>query len=151
MKTVFDDLRYALRSLARGKMTTAVIIVSLALGTGANATLYSVMDALLFRPPGGVAEAQRMVWAFTSQYTGASHGLTSYPDFLSMQQSRGAFATIAAFDDSAIESVRWGEAGQRVRVVSVSPEFFPVLGMQLQAGSFRRLILFSWGRHGAIV
>ena len=116
-------------------MTTAVIMVSLALGTGANATLYSVMDALLFRPPRGVAEAQRLVWAFTSQYTGAPHGLTSYPDFLSMQQARGAFATMAAFDDSAIESVRWGQAGQRLRVVSVSPEFFPALGMQLQAGS----------------
>ncbi len=76
-----NDLRYALRSLARGKMTTAVIMFSLALGTGANATLYSVMDALLFRPPGGVAEAERLVWAFTSQYTGAAHGLTSVPRF----------------------------------------------------------------------
>jgi predicted permease len=135
-----NDLRYVFRSLARGKMTTAVIMFSLALGTGANATLFSVMDALLFRPPNGVAEAQRLAWAFTSQYTGASHGLTSYPDFLSMQQGRGAFATMAAFDDSAIESVRWGEAGQRLRVVSVSPDFFPVLGMQLQAGSFGGLL-----------
>ena len=47
-----------------------------------------------------------------------------------MQQGAGAFATLAAFDDSALESVRWGEAGQRLRVVSVSPEFFPALGMQ---------------------
>ena len=138
--SVFDDLRYALRGLARGKMTTAVIMFSLALGTGANATLYSVMDALLFRPPPGVADADRLVWAFTSQYTGASHGLTSYPDFLSMQQSRGAFATLAAFDDAAVASVRWGDAGQRLRVVSVSPAFFPALGMPLQAGSFGGLL-----------
>lgn len=121
-------------------MATAVIMFSLALGTGANATLYSVMDALLFRPPTGVTDAQRLVWVFTSQYTGALHGLTSYPDFLSMQQGRGAFATLAAFDDSAVESVRWGDAGQRLRVVSVSTEFFPVLGMHLQAGSFAGLL-----------
>jgi predicted permease len=138
--TVLNDLRYAFRTLARGKLTTAVIMLSLALGTGANATLYSVMDALLFRPPAGVANARQLAWVFTSQYTGASYGLTSYPDFLSMQQGAGAFATLAAFDDSALESVRWGDAGQRLRVVSVSPEFFPALGMQLQAGGFGGLL-----------
>jgi putative ABC transport system permease protein len=138
--TVFNDLRYALRTLARGKMTTAVIMLSLALGTGANATLFSVMDALLFRPPAGVVSARQLAWVFTSQYTGAPHGLTSYPDFLSMQQSAGAFATLAAFDDSALESVRWGDAGQRLRVVSVSREFFPALGMELQAGGVGGLL-----------
>jgi len=134
--TVLNDLRFAFRTLARGKMTTAVILLSLGLGTGANATLFSVMDALLFRPPAGVASASQLAWVFTSQYTGASQGQTSYPDFLSMRQSAGAFATLAAFDDSALELVRWDEAGQRLRVVSVSPEFFPALGMQLQAGAF---------------
>jgi len=138
--TVVNDLRYTFRALSRGKMTTAVVLLSLALGTGANATLYSVMDALLFRPPAGVGSASRLAWVFTSQYTGASHGLTSYPDFLSMQQGTGAFATLAAFDDSALESVRWREAGQRLRVVSVSPEFFPTLGLELQAGAFGGLL-----------
>jgi putative ABC transport system permease protein len=138
---VLDDLRYAFRALARGKMTSVVIVLSLALGTGANATLYSVMDALLFRPPAGVADARELARVFTSQYTGTSHGLTSYPDFISMQQTSGAFATLAAFDDSALESVRWGEAGQRLRVVSVSPEFFPVLDMRLQAGSIGGLLV----------
>jgi predicted permease len=134
--TVVNDLRYAFRALGRGKMTTAVVLLSLALGTGANATLYSVMDALLFRPPAGVASASQLAWVFTSQYTGASLGPTSYQDFVSMQQSAGAFATLAAFDDSALESVRWGDAGERLRVVSVSPEFFPALGMKLQTGAF---------------
>ena len=138
--TVLNDLRFAFRTLARGKMTTAVILLSLGLGTGANATLFSVMDALLFRPPAGVESASRLAWVFTSQYTGASQGQTSYPDFLSMQQSAGAFATLAAFDDSALELVRWDEAGQRLRVVSVSPEFFPALGMELQAGAFGGLL-----------
>src|SRR6185503_17495378 len=92
------------------------------------------------RPPAGVASASRLAWVFTSQYTGASQGQTSYPDFLSMQQSAGAFATLAAFDDSGLESVRWREAGQRLRVVSVSPEFFPALGMALQAGAFGGLL-----------
>ena len=77
--TVLNDLRYAFRTLARGKMTTAVILLSLALGTGANATLYSVMDALLFRPPAGVASARQLAWVFTSQFTGA----LAWPDVVS--------------------------------------------------------------------
>ena len=51
--TVLHDLHYALRGLTRSKLTGAVLLFSLALGTGANATLFSVMDALLFRPPPG--------------------------------------------------------------------------------------------------
>ena len=127
---VLDDLRYALRSLARGRMTSAVLLISLALGTGANATLFSVMDALLFRPPAGVVAADRLAWAFTSQFTGASHGLTSFPDFQAMQAS-GAFESLAAFDDSLVTSVRLGEVAQRVRVAAVSPEFFPALRVQI--------------------
>ena len=128
--TVLDELRYAVRSLARGRVTMAVILVSLALGTGANATLFSVMNALVFRAPAGVADAGQLAWVFTSQYTGASRGLTSYPDFQSMQQSADAFASLAAFDDSRVEPAGVGDATQRVRVVAVSPEFFPTLGMQ---------------------
>jgi len=129
-----DDLRYALRTLARGKLTAAVLLFSLALGTGANATLFSVMDALLFRPPSGVVRADRLAWAFTSQFTGASHGLTSYPDFQGMQET-GAFASLAAFDDSLVTSVGLGETAQRVRVAAVSPEFFPVLGVEIEGPS----------------
>ena len=135
--TVLNDLHCALRGLARSKLTSAVLLFSLALGTGANATLFSVMDALLFRPPPGVVFARQLTWVFTSQFTGAAHGLTSYPDFLSLRDGAGgAFAALAAFDDSAVESVRLGDAMQRVRIAAVSPEFFPTLGMELQAGSF---------------
>ena len=54
---VLDDIRQTLRSLARSKLATAVLLVSLGVGTGVNATLYSVMDGLLFRPPAGSPRA----------------------------------------------------------------------------------------------
>ena len=92
--TVLDDLRQALRGLARSKLATAVLLLSLALGTGANATLYSVMDALLFRPPPGVTGSSQLAWVHTSQFNGASYGPTSYPDFVSMQ-ARGAGVPVA--------------------------------------------------------
>ena len=88
--TVFDDIRHTLRSLARSKLATAVLLLSLAVGTGANATLYSVMDALLFRPPPGVTGSSRLAWVHTSQFNGASYGPTSYPD--SGEPNSGPFA-----------------------------------------------------------
>jgi predicted permease len=126
---LFDDIRQILRSLARSKLATAVLLVSLAVGTGVNATLYSVMDALLFRPPAGVAGSSRLGWVHTSQFNGASYGPSSYPDFLSMKQAVPSFQLLAAFDDSQVTVVRLGENSQRVRVVAVSPEFFPAIGM----------------------
>ena len=76
---VLDDIRLTLRGLARSKLATAVLLVSLAVGTGANATLYSVMDALLFRAPPGIAGSSRLAWVHTSQFNGASYGRPPTP------------------------------------------------------------------------
>src|ERR1700730_8335073 len=50
MHTLFQDLRYALRMLRKNSLLTAVIVASLAIGIGANSAIFSVVDALLFRP-----------------------------------------------------------------------------------------------------
>jgi macrolide transport system ATP-binding/permease protein len=131
---VFDDLKYAVRAFGRAKATSAVLLLSLALGTGANATLFSVVDALLFRSPAGVDDAPRLAFVFTSQFNGALHGRTSYPDFTSLQGGTPMFEGLAAFDDSTLEAVRLGGLGQRARVAAVSPEFFPALRLSAQQG-----------------
>lgn len=131
---MFDDLKYAVRVFGRTKTTTAVLLLSLGLGTGANATLFSVVDALLFRPPAGVADVSRLAYLFTSQFNGALHGLTSYPDLVSIQAASPAFDRLAGFDDSALETVRLADLAQRVRVVAVTADFFPILQMAPQQG-----------------
>ena len=131
--SVLDDLRYALRGFARSKVAAAILLVSLALGTGANAVLYSAMDALLFRPPAGLSDASRLVSVFTSQYNGSANGASSYPDFQSLETA-GSFAMLAAFDDSAVEAVRLGDTTQRVRVAAVSDGFFSTLELSPHEG-----------------
>ena len=131
--SVLDDLRYAIRGFARSKVAAAILLVSLALGTGANAVLYSAMDALLFQAPAGLSDASRLVSVFTSQYNGSPNGASSYPDFQSLE-SASAFATLAAFDDSAIEAVRLGDSTQRVRVAAVSEGFFQTLELSPHEG-----------------
>jgi predicted permease len=130
-----SDLRYALRALARAKTAVAVVVVSLALGTGANAVLYSAMDALLFRPPAGVVEASRLVTISTSQFNGGTRGLSSYPDFLSLQAGVPAFQSIAAFDDGIIEDVQLGDSTQRIRLVESTEAFFSTFGGTAYLGS----------------
>jgi hypothetical protein len=134
VSSFFDEVRYAVRSFARAKTTTAVLLFSLAVGTGANAALYRVIQALLFDAPAGVNASSRLVSVFTSQFNGAPHGYTSFPDYLSIKASSDAFESLAAFDDSHFEALALGTLRQRARVVAVSDEFFSTLRMTPFAG-----------------
>ncbi len=64
-------MRDSIRALARAPGLTFIIVASLALGTGANAAVYSAVDALLFRGPAGVQDPSTLVDVYTSQITGA--------------------------------------------------------------------------------
>lgn len=131
---MLDDLRHALRGFARAKSAATVLLLSLALGTGANVSLYSVLDALLFRPPEGVVDSGRLAQVFTSQFNGVAYGYCSYPDYQDVASSSTSFESLAAFDDSAFERVSVREWLQRVRVSAVTDSFFPTLGATAHAG-----------------
>ena len=128
------DLRHTRRAAARAKGSTAVVVLSLALGTGANAVIYSVLDGLLLRGPAGVPDQGRLVQVFTGAFNGMSRGSSSYPDFESLRAEASAFASLAAFDDSAHEVVRLADEGHRVRIAAVTSGFFPTLGLSAAAG-----------------
>ena len=61
MDALLADLRYALRTFARSPALVAAAVVCLALGIGANATIFGVVDTLLFRPPPHVRTPERVV------------------------------------------------------------------------------------------
>jgi len=134
---MLSDLRHSLRTIARAKSTSAVLLLSLGLGTGANAAVYGVLDALLLRGPAGLDRPSELVSLFTTDNTGAGVGPSSYPDFLSVQASAPAFAAMAAIDDTTVENIRIGDSEHAVRVARVSERFFPVLGLPASAGQLR--------------
>jgi predicted permease len=130
------DVRHSIRALGRAKGTTAVLLLSLGLGTGANATVYSALDALLFGSPAGIDDPSELVSLYTSQYSGFPYGLSSYPDFLSARQS-ASLSALALIRDGIAENARLGGIDRSVRIAEVSDSYFSVLGMEAQSGQLR--------------
>src|SRR4030095_7978279 len=74
------DFRYALRRLIRARGFTLAASLTIALGVGANSAIFSVVHAVLLRPPVAVAEPERLVGLFTSDYSGPPYGSSSFAD-----------------------------------------------------------------------
>lgn len=124
-----DDVRSAARSVSRAKTLTAVLLVSLGLGTGANAAVYGVVHALLFRAPDGITNPARLATVYTSQYDARLFGPSSWPDYVSAARSAASLESVAAVDDRSSGNVRVGEHLQLTRVAAVTDNFFSTLGM----------------------
>jgi predicted permease len=134
MDSLLHDLRYAFRMLARTPSFTAIALVTLALGTGANVTVFGFVSALLLRPAPGVADPGNLISIFTSDYSSGPYGDSSYPDFLSIRNDATAFRDLAAEQTGAVAVLRTTEAVERVRVSAVTGRYFDVLGVKPTLG-----------------
>ena len=133
MDTLLQDLRYAIRSFAKAPGFTALALLTIALGIGVNATVFSFVNALLLRPAPAVRNPGGLVSVFTSDFSSGLFGTTSYPDYLSLKEQATAFDGLAAFTEGTA-NMAVGNAMYRVRTSTVSAEFFDVLGLTAAAG-----------------
>lgn len=90
------DIRYAIRWLGRSPGFTVAAVASLAIGIGFNTALFSVIDAVLFRPL-PVAEPERLVDIFTNASDGDRYATSSYPDFLDWKAANAVFEDMIAY------------------------------------------------------
>jgi hypothetical protein len=116
---MLQDLRYALRTFARNPALVAAAVVCLALGIGANATIFGVVDTLLFRPPPHIQDPGRVVRLYFRRnlppFGTATSGTTGYPLYASLRDAAHAFDRLAAFTYSQRVSLgrgpfRWPSA-----------------------------------------
>jgi putative ABC transport system permease protein len=126
MNQLTQDLRYAVRSLARTPMFTAAVLVTLALGIGANTAIFSVVNAVLFRPlPFRDAEQLVFIWSTSEAFQRTNLTPGRLIDFRQQMTS--------VSDVAGINHISFNVTGQfdpeRVVGSSVSSNFFDVLGV----------------------
>lgn len=125
MNTVLADLRYAWRTLLRTPGFVAVAVISLAMGIGANTTIFSIVNGLLFRPL-PVPRPHEVVGVFTSDYSGPAFGASAYADYLDIAAQSKMLSGLAAH---ALQPVSFSAEGTTERLVAelVSANYFDVL------------------------
>jgi predicted permease len=112
---------------------TLVAVAVLALGIGANTTIFSMINGLLLRPLVGVETPDRLVAVYTSDYSSGLYGSSSYPDYLSFRDGANSFETLAAYE-SAVASLTGNDEPERLRGESVTGNYFQTLGVGAFAG-----------------
>ena len=132
MSLITQDVRAALRALRRNPGFTALALFTMALGIGANTTIFSMANATLLRSPGGIDDPGRIVQIGRDR---ADEGFDSmaYPFFRDFQQQAGGLEALAAYSREVLQVGRGSELAVRIGQL-VSGEYFPLLGVRAEAG-----------------
>lgn len=132
MSALPQDLKFGLRMLLRKPLLTIGISLSLALGIGANSAVFSLVDAILFRPL-NVANSERLVSLYTSDYSGPQYGGSSYADFVDFSAKSNVFESLTAFTDIST-TLRSEQHADRASGVMVNENYFDLLGVKAAYG-----------------
>ncbi len=134
-----QDVRYALRGMARAPAFTLTVVLTLGLGLGANAAMFTLLDTLYLRAPPGVAQPSGL-HRYWIEHTNSSDGVPfksqalNVPLFRAMARATGDSARIALYStDNALHLGR-GPAGVPVRAVYAMANYFEILGVRPALG-----------------
>ncbi|MGC1415933.1 MAG: ABC transporter permease [Candidatus Acidiferrum sp.] len=126
METFFQDLRYGIRMLAKSPGFTAIAILTLALGIGANTALFSVVNGVLLNPLAYPHSGQLV--ALYGKTPGVDHAPVSYLNFLDWQRDTQTFSSMAIYRNQDYNFIGKGE-GERLTGYMISADFFSTLGV----------------------
>src|ERR1019366_4446723 len=134
MGSIWQDLWYGARMLRKNPGFTAIAILTLALGIGANTAIFSIVDWVLLRPL-AISHPERMTFLTIQQKDRNSNGF-SFPDFEDVQkQTAGIFSDVAAFDIGQDGLTADGKT-QPMLVGYCSGNFFQMMGIAPLMGRF---------------
>src|SRR4030095_13344835 len=143
-----NDLRFALRLLRKSPGFTLVAVLTLALGIGANTALFTVFDAVLFKPlPFEKLEQLVRIYATGPQLYNSP---ISPANFLDWQQQNRVFQEIAAYTGNAF-TLLGGEVPERLVGARVSAGFFNLLGVHPSLGRAFRGDEEAYGRNQVVI
>ncbi|MBZ5536337.1 MAG: ABC transporter permease [Acidobacteriia bacterium] len=131
MDTFLQDLRQGFRALLKNPGLTAVGVLTLALGIGANTAIFTVIDATLLRPL-PYRSADRVVMVFETEPELTTAPVTP-PDYFDWKEQNDVFESMAAGTEDSANLTGAGEP-ERLELASVSANFFEMLGTQPMLG-----------------
>jgi len=134
MITLIQDLRYALRNQARSPGFTIVALLTLALGIGANTTIFSVINNTLLKPL-PFPDPERLVLVWETFGKGPDNfNIVSLPNFWDFQRQAHSFENMAIFDSAGrgynLSATTNKQEAEQVSGLRVTAGFFPVLGVK---------------------
>jgi predicted permease len=132
LETVLQDLRFGARMLWKNRGFTAVAVVIMALGIGANTAMFSVVNAVLLKPL-AYDDPDRLVNLASLWTNDGHHGQVSSPDFHDWHDQSTAFEAMAYYKGWETP-VTAGSSAEYVRATRVTPEFFRVFRVQPVVG-----------------
>ncbi len=127
MSGFFQDVRYASRQFLKTPGLTAVVVITIALGIGANTALFSVVNGVLLNPL-PYPQPEQLV-ALRESKANFEFGSIPYPNFRDWQKDNRTFSSMAVWRGYAFSLTRVGEAEQ-VNGQFVSSDFLPILGVK---------------------
>ena len=130
---VWQDLRYASRTLSRSRSFVFITTLMLALGIGANTAIFSIVLTVLIQPL-PYADAERVVWLTNRNATLGVNGAFLNPaDILDFREQSQSFVQIAAWGTLPV-NLYGAKSPERVEGIYVTPNFFRTLGVRPQLG-----------------
>jgi putative ABC transport system permease protein len=133
METLLQDIRYGIRMLAKNPGFTAIAVLTLALGIGANTAIFSVVNAELLRPLPFREPSQLVRVASANARVHTVSGSVSYPDFADWRSQNHVFQNMAAYVDSSF-ALTGIEQPAHLAAATVSASMFDLLGVSLELG-----------------
>ncbi|NOT63221.1 MAG: hypothetical protein HOP19_23685, partial [Acidobacteria bacterium] len=139
LETLFQDLRFGLRMLRKHKGFTAVAVLSLALGIGANTAIFQLIDAVRLRTlpvnaPQELAEVRLAdMKGARGGFSGSPYPTVTHPIWEQIRERQQAFASLAAWGTDSVNLAPGGEV-RPAQMLYVSGDFFRTLGVQAARG-----------------
>jgi macrolide transport system ATP-binding/permease protein len=134
MDALLQDLRYGLRMLAKAPGFTAVAVLTLAIGIGGNATVFSWIRTVLLNPLPGISHADQFIAVETVMPSGEYH-TSSYPDYKDYRDRNSVFSGLVGFELAGVDmSLRNDAPPERVWGIIATENYFDVLGVQPAMG-----------------
>ena len=132
MEALVQNIRYALRMLLKNPAFTAIALLTLAIGIGANTAIFSVVNTVLLRPL-PYKDPGKLVMLWQSSSTFGSHLGASAPEYLDYRERNRVFRSIGAYASRSF-NLSGGHEPQRLKAARVTASLFDVLGVSPMLG-----------------